>query len=292
MKDQDLLHPFLFDNSDVRGNAVHLSNTIQQALQHSEYPAVLRTALTELMAAAALLTSTVKLDNGTLTFQIQGQGPLSLLVVECNSALKMRATAKWQGDIAGLGFKELVGLGNFVITLDPKDGGQSYQGIVDVVGDNIAQILENYMHQSAQLQTKIWLSSSHNEAAGLLLQKLPQHETDDQDTWQRTTVLAETVQHDELLQLDTQTLLRRLFHEENVRLFDSKPVAFECRCSQQSVSNMLRLLGREEVDSIIQEQGRIKVNCDFCNAEYLFDPIDASQLFVNQMPTGESRSLH
>lgn len=292
MKDNDLLHRFLFENTDVRGNAVHLSDTIQQALQHTDYPPVLDKALSELMAAAALLTATVKLDQGTLSFQIQGQGPLNLLVVECNAALRMRATAKWQGDLHGLGFKDLIGNGHFAITLDPRDGGQTYQGIVEVIGDNIAQILETYMQQSAQLETRIWLSSNPHQAAGLLLQKLPQQQTEDQDSWQRTTMLADTVQADELLQLDTNTLLRRLFHEENVRLFDPSPVAFECRCSHQSVSNMLRLLGREEIDSIIQEQGSISVNCDFCNAAYVFDPIDASQLFVNEMPNSSSKSLH
>lgn len=292
MKDNDLLHRFLFENTDVRGNAVHLSDTIQQALQHTDYPPVLHKALSELMAAAALLTATVKLDQGTLSFQIQGQGPLNLLVVECNAALRMRATAKWQGDLHGLGFKDLIGNGHFAITLDPRDGGQTYQGIVEVIGDNIAQILETYMQQSAQLETRIWLSSNPHQAAGLLLQKLPQQQTEDQDSWQRTTMLADTVQADELLQLDTTTLLRRLFHEENVRLFDPSPVAFECRCSHQSVSNMLRLLGREEIDSIIQEQGSISVNCDFCNAAYVFDPIDASQLFVNEMPNSSSKSLH
>jgi len=220
MKDNDLLHRFLFENTDVRGNAVHLSDTIQQALQHTDYPPVLHKALSELMAAAALLTATVKLDQGTLSFQIQGQGPLNLLVVECNAALRMRATAKWQGDLHGLGFKDLIGNGHFAITLDPRDGGQTYQGIVEVIGDNIAQILETYMQQSAQLETRIWLSSNPHQAAGLLLQKLPQQQTEDQDSWQRTTMLADTVQADELLQLDTNTLLRRLFHEENVRLFD------------------------------------------------------------------------
>ena len=290
MKDNDLLHRFLFENTDVRGNAVHLYDTIQQALQHTDYPPVLRQALCELMAAAALLTATVKLDQGMLSFQIQGQGPLSLLVVECNAELNMRATAKWQGDLDGLGFQQLIGNGHFAITLDPRDGGQTYQGIVEVIGDNIAQILETYMQQSAQLETRIWLSSNPHQAAGLLLQKLPQQQTEDQDSWQRTTMLADTVQAEELLQLDTSSLLRRLFHEENVRLFDPTPVAFKCRCSQQSVSNMLRLLGREEIDSIIQEQGSISVNCDFCNAAYVFDPIDASQLFVNKMPS--SKSLH
>lgn len=300
MKQADQLHRFLFENSDVRGNTVHLSDTIQQALQHHDYPPVLRHALGELMAAAALLTATVKLDKGLLSFQIQGQGPLNLLVVECNAALKMRATAKWQGDIDGLTFQQLIGNGHFAITLDPRDGGQTYQGIVDLVGDSIAEILQNYMQQSAQLDTKLWLTSDHQQAAGLLLQKLPQKygqsepdlEQVDQDIWHRTTLLADTLQMQELMQLESEQLLTRLFHQETVRLFEPTPVSFECRCSPQSVSNMLRLLGREEIESILQEQGKVTVHCDFCYAAYVFDAPDARQLFTSDSPIQNSTRLH
>lgn len=307
MKQADQLHRFLFENSDVRGNTVHLSDTIQQALQHHDYPPVLRHALGELMAAAALLTATVKLDKGLLSFQIQGKGPLSLLVVECNAALKMRATAKWQGDIDGLTFQQMIGNGHFAITLDPRDGGQTYQGIVDLVGDSIAEILQNYMQQSAQLETKLWLTSNQHQAAGLLLQKLPQKyehsqanvaqsadstQIEDEDIWQRTTMLADTLQSDELMQLESEQLLTRLFHQETVRLFDPSPVCFECRCSPQSVSNMLRLLGREEIESILQEQGKVTVHCDFCYAAYVFDAVDARQLFTSDSPPQNSTRLH
>ncbi len=292
MINNDLLHRFLFDNTDVRGNAVHLKDTIQQALQHTQYPPVLHQALSELMAAAALLTATVKLNQGSLSFQIQGQGPVSLLVVECNAELKMRATAKWQGDLVGLDFQQLIGNGHFAITLDPRDGSQTYQGIVELKGNNIAQILQNYMQQSAQLETRIWLSSNSQMAAGLLIQKLPQQHSEDDDCWQHMSMLADTVQTQELLNLDSATLLQRLFPQQDVRLFEPSPVTFECRCSLQSVSNMLRLLGREEIDSIIQEQGSVSVNCDFCNAAYVFDPADAEQLFVNEMPNSAGANLH
>lgn len=292
MNTSDLLHRFVFEDSDVRGNSVQLSDTIQNALQHSQYPAELNTLLSELMAAAALLSATVKLDQGLLTFQIQGQGPLSLLVVECNGALSMRATAKWQGDLSQMSLQQMVGQAYFVITLDPRDGNQPYQGIVDLVGQSIAQILENYMQQSAQLETRLWLASEPGHAAGLLLQKLPEKHSEDADTWQRATQLASTITSPELLQWDCKTMLHRLFHEETVRLFDPRPVQFACRCSQQSVSNMLRLLGSEEVDSIVQEQGGVTVHCDFCHAAYYFDAVDARQLFASERMVSGSNSLH
>ena len=191
--DQDLLHRFLFENTPIRGNTVHLNNTYNIALQHTEYPPLLKNALGELMAAAALLAATLKLQNGALILQIQGKGPLKLLVVECSADLEMRATAKWDGEIDQQSFQDLVGNGQFVITLDPKDGGQTYQGIVSVEGDSISQILENYMQRSEQIETRIWLSCDQETVAGMLLQKLPDLPEQDADAWTRAGFLAENI---------------------------------------------------------------------------------------------------
>lgn len=290
--DQDLLHRFLFENTPIRGNTVHLNNTYNIALQHTDYPPILKNALGELMAAAALLAATLKLENGALILQIQGKGPLNLLVVECSADLEMRATAKWEGEITGLSFKDLVGNGHFVITLDPKDGGQTYQGIVPVEGDSISQILENYMQRSEQIETRIWLACDHQSAAGMLLQKLPDLPEQDADAWARTGFLAETVTNEELITLPTERLLTRLFHEEDLRLFDPKNIVFKCSCSRNNVSNMLKMLGAEEVESIIAERGKIEVNCDFCNASYVFDSADAEQLFASDISTPTSKTKH
>jgi len=290
--DQDLLHRFLFENTPIRGNTVHLNNTYNIALQHTEYPPLLKNALGELMAAAALLAATLKLQNGALILQIQGKGPLKLLVVECSADLEMRATAKWDGEIDQQSFQDLVGNGQFVITLDPKDGGQTYQGIVPVEGDSISQILENYMQRSEQIETRIWLSCDQETVAGMLLQKLPDLPEQDADAWTRAGFLAETISNEELITLPTEQLLKRLFHEEDVRLFEPKHVVFKCTCSRNNVGNMLKMLGLEEVESIITERGKIEVNCDFCNAQYVFDSVDAEQLFASDISTPASKTKH
>lgn len=279
MQDNDQLHRFLFDATPIRGNIVHLDQTFTTALQHQDCPPPLRHALGELMAASALLAATLKMQ-GAMVLQIQGTGALKLLVVECTAELSMRATAKWDGELAGADFIELVGDGRFVITLDPKDGGQGYQGIVPLEGGSIGEILQNYMQRSEQIDTRIWLACDGNQAAGMLLQKLPEQPEHDADAWNRLGLLADTLKDQELLALPASTLLQRLFHEEDVRLFTAQPVSFHCSCSRDGVSAMLRLLGRPEVDSIIAEHGQIEVNCDFCNAYYRFDKMAAEQLFL------------
>lgn len=288
----DQLHRFVFDNTPIRGNTVRLQETYNTALQHMDYPPLLKNALGELMAAAALLAATLKLENGALVLQIQGKGPLNLLVVECSASLEMRATAKWQGEIGNQSFNELVGEGHFVITLDPKDGGQTYQGIVPIEGDSISEILQNYMERSEQIETRIWLACDQQSAAGMLLQKLPDLPEQDADAWARTSFLAETITDEELITLPAETLLTRLFHEEDVRLFDPRNICFRCSCSRKNVSNMLKMLGATEVDSIIEERGEIEVNCDFCNAAYVFDKVDAEQLFAADITPPVSKTKH
>jgi len=297
---QDTLQRFVFENTPVRGNLVNLTQTLQQALNKQHLPTGLRKALGELMAASALLTATLKM-NGSLVMQIQSKGALKLLVVECNSdagtAIKMRATAKWSGQVANnQGLFELIEQGQFMITLDPKDG-QTYQGIVPIEGDSISAVLENYMMRSEQIDTKIWLSCDGDSAAGMLIQKLPEtmnQETQihDEDIWNRVSYLADTVTDDELINLPTETLITRLFHEEDVRLFEPSITQFYCSCTRESVSNMLRMLGDEEISSIIEEQGKIEVNCDFCNAHYAFDKIDATQLMVTEVVVSTSPEIH
>lgn len=291
----DQLHRFLFLKTPIRGNIVQLDNSYTQALQNHDFPPKLRQALGELMVAGTLLAATLKLQGGALVLQVQGKGPLKLLVVECTADLGIRATAKWEGDLSNLDFNEMVGAGHFVITLDPKDGGQSYQGIVPLEGASVAEILQNYMERSEQIETRIWLSCDGQRAGGLLLQKLPDVggiEADDlehfdtvvdEDAWNRISVLAETVTDEELMTLSERTLLKRLFHEEDIRLFPEQNIRFHCSCSRESVGNMLRMLGPDEVADILAEQHTIDINCDFCNAEYHFDQVDAEQLFSSEI---------
>ena len=301
-KVNDTLNRFLFENTPVRGNLVNLTNTFQLALNKQQLPAGLKRSLGELMAASALLTATLKMT-GSLVLQIQGKGQLKLLVVECNSEFGIRATAKWKGDVSDdQNLFDLMENGQFVITLDPKDGGQTYQGIVPIEGNNISTILENYMLRSEQIDTKIWLCCDGNSAAGMLLQKLPetmnqvtQNEESleqDLDAWNRVGHLADTITDDELLHLPTETLIHRLFHEEDVRLFEASNTKFFCSCTRTSVANMLRMLGTEEINSILEEQGQIDVNCDFCSTHYQFDKVDAAELIATELSAQSSKQLH
>lgn len=291
MSQRDTLQRFLFEHAPVRGEIVHLDATWQAVQQHHDYPPVLRQAMGELMAAAALLAATLKLE-GALILQIQGKGPVSLLVVECTGDLTMRATAKWSGELSEGGLKALVGDGQFVITLDPEDGGQTYQGIVPLEGDSVAEILQNYMTRSEQLETRLFLAADAGRAAGMLLQKLPDHASSDEDAWPRACHLAATLTQQELLTLPAEQVVHRLFHEEDLRLFDPQPVCFRCSCSRENVSRMLRMLGREEVDSIVEERGEVEVHCEFCNRRYTFDRVDAAQLFAAESSVPGSSTRH
>jgi|CXWL01.1.fsa_nt_gi molecular chaperone Hsp33 len=281
----DSLQRFLFDAAPIRGEFVHLDESWRSVLARHDYPLPLRNLLGELMASAVLLAAMLKLQQGSLILQIQGQGPVSLLVVECSGDLQVRATAKWEGELVSSKVAELIGDGRFVITLDQKNGGQMYQGIVALEGETVAEILQNYMLRSEQLETRLWLAADGQQAAGMLLQKLPEQPDGDTDAWTRAVVLAETVRNDELLSLSVPELLHRLYHEEDIRLFDAQPVVFGCSCSRENVAEMLKMIGIDEVDSVLEEQGSIQVCCEFCNQCYVFEEEDIDEVFA--LPTPE-----
>jgi molecular chaperone Hsp33 len=286
----DSLQRFIFEGAPVRGELVHLDATWRAVLERHEYPAALRGVLGELMAAAALLSATLKFD-GSLILQIQGSGPVKLIVVECTSEQTMRATAKWDGELAG-SFRDLVGDGRFVITIAPSDVTQTYQGIVELSGESVAEVLEHYMGTSEQLETRMWLASDGAQAAGMLLQRVPGPLGEDADAWTRAVLLGDTVRSDELLTLPGAQIIRRLYHEEDIRVFDARVVSFRCSCSRGRVVNMLRMLGHEEVRSIIDERGSVEVNCEFCNRHYGFDAVDAEQVFAADLQTRAGTTRH
>lgn len=288
---KDSLHHFLFENTPIRGNLVHLNDTYNAALAHQQLPFVVKKALGELMAASALLISTLKM-NGAMVLQIQTKGQLKLLVVECSSDLEMRATAKWEGEIADdADFLTLIKEGHCIITLDTKNS-EPYQGIVPIEGVSIAEMLESYMLRSQQIDTKLWLSCDGKSAAGLLLQKLPEQEAQDVDAWNRITILADTVRDQELQTESAERILTTLFYEEDVRLFEANSVRFYCQCTRENVGKMLQMLGQEEVESILSEQEKIEINCDFCNKQYLFDAVDAATLFTDNPVVKNSKAIH
>jgi len=296
---KDILQKFIFDNAAVRGELVEISNAWREIQSRHAYPTAVKGLLGEMVAAAALLSANLKF-NGSIVMQIFGDGPVKLLVVECDAALHLRATAKLSpgatvADDASLeSMLNATGKGRFVITLDPQDkvpGQQPYQGVVPLIGDKVATVIENYMLRSEQMDTKLWLAADDNIARGMLLQKLPRNssiegqvaqatEEEDLETWNRATALGGTLQRAELLSTDVPTLLKRLFWEETIRVFDPAYPEFHCSCSREKVGNMLKMLGREEVESALHDLGELGINCDFCGKHYGFDAVDCAQLFA------------
>ena len=287
----DSLQRFIFEGVPVRGEIVHLDATWRAVLERHDYPEPLRAVLGELMAAAALLSATLKFD-GSLILQMQGSGTVKLIVVECTSEQTMRATAKWDGELSSGSFRELVGDGRFVITIAPSDGKQTYQGIVELTGDSVSEVLEHYMATSEQLETRLWLGADGAQAAGMLLQRVPGAEGGDPDAWNRAVTLGGTVTDRELLTLPARQIIHRLFHEEDVRVFDARILSFRCSCSRERVVNMLRLLGHAEVRSIVDERGEVEVNCEFCNKRYALDAVDAEQIFAAEVVTPAATTRH
>lgn len=290
----DTLQKFMIQNAPIRGEFIEITDTWQQVLARRSYPQAVQRVLGEMMSAAALLSANLKF-HGTIIMQIHGDGPISLLVVECDDNLQMRATAKLaeNADIAeDATLTDLVnvnGNGRFAITLDPKDkvpGQQPYQGIVALDGDNVATVIENYMLRSEQLDTKLWLAADDTLSRGLLLQKLPTEgghavSEDDTESWTRLSMIGDTLRRDELLSTDIETLMRRLFWEEDVVVFEPLHPYFQCSCSREKVGNMLRMLGQAEVEEGLEEQGKLSINCDFCGKHYEFDAIDCAHLFLD-----------
>ena len=276
----DIRTRFIFDDMPVRGLHVRLENVWTHIVGQKHYPAAIRRALGELLAAGALLSGNLKTD-GTLIVQVQGQGRLKMLVVEATSDQTVRATARWD-ETADINDDEsltdLLGSNSvFVLTLQPKDA-EPWQGVVPLEGGSIAQMLINYTKRSEQLDTQIVLASSDDACGGLLVQRLPETEPD-AASWEHVSTLVQTLTSEELTGLDAQHVLYRLFHETPPRVFDPENIEFACTCSRGKVSDMLLMLGGEEVGGVVAEQGSIQIDCDFCHAKYVFDETDVNALF-------------
>lgn len=280
------LHRFIFENTHVRGEWVTLQSAWQEIQQKSNYPDAVRNVLGESLAAISLLAESLKLE-GSLVLQIRGTQPVTMLVVQATSDGGVRGIAKWDGEISDdATFSELFGNGTMVISVEQKNGGDRYQSLVSLQGANLAECLGEYFNQSEQLQTKLWLSADKNRAAGFMLQSLPADDTNhknelDNDGWQHATVLADTLSTQELLELDVDVLLHRLYHEDDVRLFDAQKLRFECTCSQEKIENTVRSIGETEANEIVEEQGSISIDCEFCNTHYELDKVDLKRLFIS-----------
>ncbi len=293
MQSTDVTQRFIFDNADARGQLVSLELAYREVLAKHDYPEPIRALLGEMLAASVLLSTAIKFD-GLLILQARSSGPLSTLMVECSSDQELRGIARYADDLTGDELTDLMPDGVLAITIDPDDG-QRYQGIVPLEGGTLASALEGYFANSEQLPTQFRLVADGRVARGFMLQSLPpDRQTDPEQraaTWEHLSILANTLSAEELIGLDNQTVLRRLYHEEDVRLFDSGPVVFRCSCTAERSGNAIVSLGREDALALLDERGgEVAVDCQFCNASYRFDREALEGLF--EAAEERARGLH
>ena len=272
----DQLQRFSFDDNPIRGEIAHINASFREVLQRHQYPAHISQVLGELMAATALMSASLKFK-GRLTLQIRLPGHISLLQAETSDEGDLRAIARYDVEQpeSELVFED----GHLVMTVEPEQG-QRYQGIIAINGGNVAAALEDYFTQSEQLPTRFWLRANADSAAGLMLQKLPSKETEaDVDAWDRISHLASTVKTEELLELATEDLLHRLYHEEVLRLHPASALQFKCTCSRPRLADALHQLGYEELAHMLAESAPISITCDFCQQHYIFTETDVNALF-------------
>ncbi len=293
----DFTQRFLFDDADVRGELVSLGESYQHVLAKHTYPQPVAQLLGEMLAAAALLVGTLKFD-GLLILQVRSSGAVPLLMIECSSEREVRGIAHYHAEQieADAGLRELMPDGVLALTVDPKQG-QRYQGIVDLEGETLADCLSNYFATSEQLSTRFWLHADGQRARGLLLQQLPVDRLPDADeraaSWEHLLTLANTLSAEELLGLDNETVLHRLYHEETVRLFEAQPLCFRCSCSRERSSRALISLGEPDAKALLSEHGgQVVIDCQFCNQRYAFDAADVVQLFAGGGSQNPSTTRH
>ena len=286
------LNRYLFDDMSVRGELVQLDSTYKRIISSKEYPAAVEKLLGELLIATTLLTATIKFE-GSITLQLQGDGPVSLVVINGDNNQQVRGIARWDGDIPqNANVRELMGSGYLVINIEPKQG-ERYQGIVGLENDSLSEIIENYFERSEQLKTRIWIKTGVDQgiekAAGMLLQVMPDG-TGTEDDFEHLEQLTNTVKDDELFSLEAQELLYRLYNQEKVQLFTPKEVVFHCGCSRERSGAAIITLNPTEIEEILAEEGHISMHCDYCGSNYDFNKEQIDQLLINA--NSSDQTLH
>jgi len=283
MSNKDVVQNFLFENFPIRGEIVHLNNSFQQIMEQHQYPPLIRRWLGEALVLISLLATSIKFS-GRLAIQFQGKGKLKLLLVQCTNDLHLRGLAQWEGELNEEEILNSLQQGTIVITIDPENGKQRYQGIVAWQGQTLSESIEGYFLTSEQLPTRIWVVVDEKSAAGFLLQRMPDLEENRRESavdhdWEHINYLTATLTAHELENIDNKTLLRRLYVEEDVRLFEAKPISFKCTCSEKRGANAILMLGQKEAEEELKDKQQIVVKCEFCNHEYTYDRVDVAAIF-------------
>ncbi|HAT1821460.1 TPA: Hsp33 family molecular chaperone HslO [Legionella pneumophila] len=279
MKEADTLQRFIFEHANIRGEVVHIEKTFQNIMNQRDYPPMVKNLLGEALVSCLLLTSSIKFE-GNLSLQFQGDERLSLLLVQCDHNLNIRGFAKYAEGLEIADYATAFLQGRMVITISQDNQTQAYQSLIPIQSTSMSENLMAYFAQSEQIATRVWLAVNEEMAAGMLLQLMPGQDTIQREQfWEYAVQLGQTVTEDELLTIDNQTLLYRLYHETELRIFESRTTRFQCRCNQEKMKQVIAILGEEEANELIKEKGQIEITCDFCNQKYTFDSIDVTLLF-------------
>ncbi|MGB1236611.1 MAG: Hsp33 family molecular chaperone HslO [Pseudomonadales bacterium] len=290
MSNTDQIQRLLFDDADVRGVITSLDQSFKDALAKHRYPVVVENILGQMLAAVTILSTNLKFE-AKLSLQAKGDGDISLLMAECNQDNECRAVAQHADSVnPQQNFLELLGSGHLVITIDPASG-QRYQGFVPLERETLAQCLEDYFERSEQLKSKFMLAADEGRAAGFMLQALPSS-TKTPQQWEHLSLLAQTLSEQELLSVEAELLLYRLFHEDKCRLFEPQAISFRCDCSRERSARALKLMGRDELDDIIHTQSVIEMGCQFCNTNYQFYAEDIDAIFSAENTGQDSKKVH
>lgn len=288
----NVLNRYLFEDLSVRGELVQLDEAYQRIISSKDYPAALQKLLGELLVSTTLLTATLKFE-GSITIQLQGDGPVSLAVINGDNEQKIRGVARWEGHITDdATLHDMMGKGYMVITIEPKKG-ERYQGIVGLEGDNLEQVLEGYFERSEQLKTRIWIRTGEHEgkahAAGMLIQVMPDG-TGSENDFEHLEQLTNTVKNEELFTLPANELLYRLYNQEQVRLFEPQNVEFRCGCSRERSGAAIVTVDKNEIYDILASDGSVSLHCDYCGTTYSFDESDVNKLY--EEAASEPKTLH
>ncbi|CAE6879181.1 Redox regulated molecular chaperone. Protects both thermally unfolding and oxidatively damaged proteins from irreversible aggregation. Plays an important role in the bacterial defense system toward oxidative stress [Vibrio sp. B1FIG11] len=288
----NVLNRYLFEDLSVRGELVQLDEAYQRIISSKEYPAALQKLLGELLVSTTLLTATLKFE-GSITIQLQGDGPVSLAVINGDHDQKIRGVARWEGDIADdASLHDMMGKGYLVITIEPKKG-ERYQGVVGLEGETLADVIEGYFANSEQLKTRLWIRTGEHEgkahAAGMMIQVMPDG-TGTPEDFEHLEQLTATVKNEELFTLPANELLYRLYNQDSVRLYEPQPVEFHCGCSRERSGAAIITVERAEINDILAEEGSVSLHCDYCGTSYSFDEAEISELYAQAAP--EKKTLH
>lgn len=279
MKEIDTLQRFMFEHASIRGEIAHLDETYKTIMHQHPYPPAVRALLGEALISCLLLAGSIKFE-GDVSLQFHGDKRLPLLLVQCDHALHVRAYAKYQDDTGDIDYSDAFLHGKMVLVINQYNKTQAYQSVVPIRSTSMSENLTHYFAQSEQVASQVWLAVNDDCAAGMLIQLMPGQDTQQREEfWEYAVMLGQTISDHELLTLDNATILHRLYHETELRLYPARSVNFQCRCNLEKMKQVLTVLGEKDVQQLLEEKGHVDVRCDFCNQQYIFDAIDITLLF-------------